>query len=336
MPVLGLGFIVLAVIAVVGVGSELVLRHLRGSGGSPSSVATAQASQRGARPVPAALAADTPARDTASSDSAPCRVLASGVALPEDVHESSGAAWSPRGGGLLWTHNDSGDPELVGVDQGGVERARVRLTGATVTDWEDIAAAPCPGGNCLYVADIGDNRAARPNVTVYRVAEPAVGATATAPADRLNATYPDGPQDAEAIFVLPDGTLHVVSKGETGPAALYRFPRPLRPGATVMLEKVAAISAAALERSSRITGASASPDGRWVAVRTLRSLSLYRTQNGGLRTLSNPVVMDLRGLKEAQGEGVAMGSDGAVFLTSEGGGKKTPATFSRLACTLPG
>jgi hypothetical protein len=331
MPVLGLGFIVLLVLAVVGVGSELLMRHTRGGGGSLAA-ATAQAAPPAAPTVTSEPAADTAQADTAE----PCRVVASAMPLPEHVHESSGAAWSPRGGGLLWTHNDSGDPELVGVDERGAERARVRLTGATVTDWEDIAAAPCAGGHCLYVADIGDNKAERRSITIYRVPEPAPGATATAPAEALNATYPDGPQDAEAIFVLPDGTLHVVSKGETGPAALYRYPLPLRPGATVMLEKVAGISTGALERSSRITGASASPDGRWVAVRTLKSLSLYRTQNGDLRALANPIVMSLSGLHEAQGEGVALGDSGSVFLTSEAGGKKNPATLSRLACTLPG
>ena len=54
-------------------------------------------------------------------------------------------------------------PLDVGVD------ALVRVAGARVQDWEDVAAGPCPGGNCLYVADIGDNRRVRDSVEVLRV-----------------------------------------------------------------------------------------------------------------------------------------------------------------------
>lgn len=332
MPILGLGLIVMLVIAVVGVGSELLLRNLKGGGRRAGASAKAEAARR---PAAKPLASAPAAKGDTTAAGQPCRVVSSAVALPDYVDESSGVAWSRAGGGLLWTHNDSGDPELVGVDERGAERARVRLTGATVTDWEDVAEAPCAGGSCLFVADIGDNEARRRSVTVYRVREPAAGATATAPAEALDATYPDGAQDAEAIFALPNGSLHVVTKGETGPAALYRFPMPLRPGATVMLERVAGISIAALERRDRITGASASPDGRWVAVRTLKTLSLYRTDGGTVRGFANPMVMDLSGLNEAQGEGVALADGGTVFLTSEAGGKKKPATLARLACTLP-
>lgn len=337
MPVLGLGFIVLLVIAVVGVGAELVLRHLRGDGGSlAASDATAQASTRAAPPVAGASPADTTPDTVAADTAAPCRVLASGIELPRDLHESSGAAWSRRTPGLLWTHDDSGQPVVFGVDSGGVERARVRVTGATNVNWEDIAQAACPAGSCLYVGDIGDNQARRPGITVYRVPEPDATAAATAPAEAFGATYPDGPQDAEAMFVL-GGAVYVATKGETGPAGLYRFPQPLRPGASVVLEKVASLSNAALKRHERITGGSASADGRWIALRTLRSLSFYRTEGGAVRTLASPRVMDLSPLNEAQGEGVGFGDGGAVFLTSEGGNsKKSHATMARLSCTLPG
>lgn len=324
-PLLRLGVLLLVILAAIGIGTELLMRQVRGSGrASREADVRAETVAR----QPAAVAAV--ARQAAQA----CSVAAADLRLPDDVRESSGVAYSRRTPGLLWTHNDSGQPEVVGVDEQGAERARVRVTGATVTDWEDVSAGPCPGGSCLYVADIGDNRAARTSITIYRVPEPATDATATAPAEVFHATYPDHAQDAEAIFVLADGGLYVASKGETGPAALYRFPQPLRPGATVTLEKVAAISPATLARPERITGASASPDGRWVALRTLGTLSLYRTQNGAVNALTDPLVMNLKDVREEQGEGVALGDSGAVFLTSEAG-KKKHATLSRLACTLP-
>ncbi|HET7231574.1 MAG TPA: hypothetical protein VFJ16_16310, partial [Longimicrobium sp.] len=290
----------LLILAVLGVGTELLMRQLdQPSRRQRDIAALAAAKPRGhhkrdsAGVAPAAALADT---------TAPCRVVTQGIELPRNLHESSGVAQSRRNPGLLWTHDDSGQPVVFGIDSAGVERARVRVTGATNLNWEDIALAPCPGGNCLYVGDIGDNQARRASITVYRVPEPAATDSSTPAAQAFGATYPDGPQDAEAMFVLPDGAVYVATKGETGPAGLYRFPQPLRPGATVVLEKVAGISSAALRRPERITGASASRDGRWIALRTIRSVSLYRAPGDAVNSLSNPVVMDLSALNEAQGE----------------------------------
>jgi hypothetical protein len=42
----------------------------------------------------------------------------------------------------------------------------------------------------------------------------------------------------------------------------------------------------------------------------------------------------LESLGEPQGEGLTFGSDNAVYLMSEGGGKKQPGVFSRLKCML--
>jgi hypothetical protein len=331
-PLLRMGVILLLILAAIGVGTEFLMRGIRGGGkGSEPRAAMRAEPSGGQRSAPARSVAAAPAQEAA-----PCSIATSRVPLPADVTEASGAAWSRRTRGVIWTHNDSGEPRLVAVDERGTERGRVRVTGATVTDWEDVASAPCAGGSCLYVADIGDNKAERRSITIYRVPEPEPTATATAPAQAFNATYPDGAQDAEAIFVLPSGELYVVTKGETGPASLYRFPQPLRPGATVALEKVAGISTGQLERRDRITGASASPDGRWIALRTLNALSLYRSAGGAVAGLSNPLRMDLRDAGEEQGEGVALAEGGTVYLVSEAGGKKKTPTLARLACTLPG
>jgi hypothetical protein len=296
----------------------------RGGEGGRADVGRAAAP---AAAVAAALPAAAP--DTAAGV---CRVEVQRVALPDAVHESSGVA---AAGGALWTHNDSGDPVLFALSPGGVARGQVRVTGARVTDWEDLAAGPCAAGRCLFVADIGDNQAARPGITVYRVPAPAPGDAATRPAEALNATYPGGPQDAEAIFVTPDGRVHVVTKGETGPVAVYRFPADARPGPPVRLERVRVLAGEQGKRRERITGAAASPDGRWVVLRTLRDLAFYRTPQLLDGAPGEPVTYDLTPLGEAQGEAVAWEDAGTLHLTSEGGSKKNPATLARLACTLP-
>ncbi len=255
--------------------------------------------------------------------------------LDDDIHESSGVAVSRAHAGTFWTHNDSGDPILFAVDAQGRTAGRVRLAGASVEDWEDIALAPCPaGGDCLYVADIGDNDAERASITVYRVPEPAPGASESAPATAVRLRYPDGAHDAEALFVL-NGAIHVVTKGESGPIILYRAPANAGTGAEATLERVRELSPGKVGRPERITGADASPDGRWVVMRTLHEAAFYpAAELAGTGALS-PRRVDLRGLDEKQGEGIGFAPDGSVFVTSEGGKKKQPATFARLACTLP-
>jgi hypothetical protein len=258
-----------------------------------------------------------------------------GAARPLDgeIHESSGVAVSRAHAGIFWTHNDSGDPVLFAVDGQGRTAGRVAVTGAAVEDWEDVALAPCPaGGDCLYVADIGDNDARRASITVYRIPEPAPGASASAPATAIRLRYPDGPHDAEALFVL-NGAIHVVTKGESGPIALYRAPAGA--GAEATLERVRELSGDKVERPERITGADARADGRWVVMRTLDEALFYPAGELAGSGAAQPRRVDLRGLGEEQGEGIGFGADGHVIVTSEGGKKDKPATFARLSCTLP-
>lgn len=267
-------------------------------------------------------------------DGEACRVTA-GPILLEGLRSASGVAASRRTDGLLWSHNDSGKPVIVALDASGSVIGRVQVAGAAVVDWEDIAMGPCPSGSCLYIADIGDNDGVRSSVTIYRVPEPDPHAATTAPAQVFHATYPDRPQDAEAFFVTASGQMFIVTKGESAPIALYRFPTRVRPGATVKLERVGEVqSEARVRKRERITGASVSPDDQWVALRTHNLVRFYRTAELTAGRWLEVDRADVRVLHEPQGEGVAIARDGTVYLVGEGGKHKQPGTFARLACTF--
>jgi hypothetical protein len=114
----------------------------------------------------------------------------------------------------------------------------------------------------LYLADIGDNDATRTRITVYRVPEPDIAAESVTVRDVFHATYPDGAHDAEALLITPQGALFVVTKGDTGPVALYRFPRDMRSGATVTLERVGQPRTPGKpDQHDRITDGAMSPNG---------------------------------------------------------------------------
>jgi hypothetical protein len=148
----------------------------------------------------------------------------------------------------------------------------------------------------------------------------------------FHASYPDGPHDAETLLVSSSGQLFIVTKGETGPIALYRFPRELVSGGTVPLERVGAIKSGEVNASARITDGAVSPDGAWTVLRTTSTLMFYRSDeflSGKWREVQR---VDLAALKEPQGEGVALGTGGTVFVVGEGGGKDQPGTLARFTC----
>jgi hypothetical protein len=252
--------------------------------------------------------------------------------------EASGVAVSRKSADVLWSHNDSGEPVLVAVGTDGETRGRVWIAGAAVEDWEDIDVGPCPGGSCVYIGDIGDNNGRRGSLTIYRVPEPDPVAERSPRAESMRLTYPDGPKDAEALVVLPNGSLYIVTKGERSAVTLYRA-GSFTNGTTVRLAPVATIvegnQRSGVARQDRITGASASRDGRWIVLRTLSAVMFYRTsdlESGNVREEFRYSLGTVGGL---QGEGVAFADGGTIWLSSEGGGAGRPGTIARISCTLP-
>lgn len=258
-------------------------------------------------------------------------------ALPNVVRESSGVDASRRRSGALWTHNDSGSrPELYAVDTAGHALGRVRVRGATSLDWEDVATAPCSpaGGSCLYIGDIGNNHRNRDTATVYRLPEPEPEDSVTALAEHLPVRYPDGSWDAEALFVLPGPQIYIVTKGVRHPVTVYRYPPPLRPGRRVTLQEVQRLTADAVALPDQVTAAVATPDGRWVAMRTYTTLRFYQVRGERLQAVGDSMGVDLSALAEPQGEGLGYAGNGVFYLTSEQG-LDTVAALSRIRCRLP-
>ena len=245
----------------------------------------------------AALVACAPGAE----DTAPCTIASNARELDADIWETSGLALSRRTPGVLWTHNDSGnEPFLYAFDSTGTIMGHVRVSGAALIDWEDMAAGPCNAGTCLFIADIGDNRGRRDSISIYVVPEPLPTDSTTGPATVYHARYPGRAQDAEAIFVLPSGDLYVVTKGRRDSIALYRYAKSdQQPGRAVTLERVRALWPRPSSSINRVTGASASPGGERVAIRTYGTLLIYETDSllgsGAPRLTSS-----LRGLGESR------------------------------------
>ena len=251
----------------------------------------------------------------------PCVVANGPVKLPE-IPEASGLAVSRRNPGVLWSHNDSGNATVLSaLDTGGTLVGRVRVPIRT-QDWEDISAARCPSGDCLYIADIGDNRAARSRVHIYRVSEPAPGDAQTAAPEVFDVTYADGPHNAEAMFVIgPD--LFIITRDRIG--GVYRS--TVSGSRELIFQRIGQLGLEA------VTDAEASRDEKSVVVRTSHEAVLYRTDDLILGRSVPYLRIPLDRLKEAQGEGVAL--DGSIlYLSSEGRLWSRAGRLVSLHCNL--
>jgi hypothetical protein len=207
--------------------------------------------------------------------------------------------------GTFWTHNDSGDaPRVFELDQHARLKREVAVTGAEAVDWEDIALRH----RTLYVGDIGDNLLQRPNVTVYRFAEPPPTVTSVA-AQRIDLRYSDGAHDAETLLVDPSsGALTVVTKEIGGNSGVY----VARNGT---LRKKATLN---LGAGQLVTAGDVSGDGRTIVLRTYDRAFVYTRKPGeslarAFKRAPCTARADL--LAEGQGEALALSENGRAFYT---------------------
>jgi len=268
---------------------------------------------------------DSPGPEDTAISSAGCP---SGVvgevagALDEaDLTEASGLVLSPGRPGLLWAHNDSGGAsELFGLDGQGRLVQRVAVTGATATDWEDLAAGLYEGQPTLFIGDVGDNGRSRQDIALWRVPEPAEGAT-TAAAVRHGLLLPDGARDIEALLLDPlSGDVLVVTKELASVAQVLRGAAPLGAEIPLVLESELSLTSFPGVTLGAVTAGDISPDGRCIYLRTYTQVLAWERVPGAsvAATLTlAPTVMP--SLTEPQGEALAADADG-YWTLSEGEG----------------
>ncbi len=266
-----------------------------------------------------------------------------GVLLDAEMSEISGLAASRRHPGVLWMHDDGGNPaRLFATDANGRRLATFTVEGVTKTDWEDMAAFELDGRQYLLVADTGDNGGLRRSLQLHVFEEPAELENARlAPAWSIAFRWPDGPLDCEAVAVDADaGQILLISKKRTPPEL---FSLPLRPQGSGLQVAVARGRLAGVPAPARdlpgdapkrrryehqVTAADLSPDGRRLAVMTYRDLLVYTRE--GVEDWSRavgrpPGIAPLPWLPQA--EALGWRADGETLLAT---GEFIPAPLFRL------
>lgn len=254
------------------------------------------------------------------------------------LDELSGCAASRLAPNVLWAHNDSGDSARVfAITTQGQPIATVNLAHVPAVDFEDIALGPGPqvGTPYVYVGDIGNNDRDRQWVQLYRFAEPRLAADASTPSQHTQTVevfslrYPDGPQDAEALMVAPNGDVYVVTKRLT-PNHIYRLKAPLVAGRTLTAEYQGDVA------MGWITAGDISPDGRAILLRNPLMANLWPWPEGqtlaqALSQAPSRVPANL----ELQGEAICWGWQGRGYFTLSEGQRPWVNFYSPIAETAP-
>ena len=146
------------------------------------------------------------------------------------LKEISGIEASNLHSGLFWGHNDSGDDARIYLfDITGKILSSYLLKNKTHRDWEDITAYEESNVSYLIIADIGDNKAKREYLTLYRIREPQdlAESSYTIPEEEIESmqiTYSEGPRDAETLFYdhLSENLILITKREEN--VLVYSFP----------------------------------------------------------------------------------------------------------------
>lgn len=252
----------------------------------------------------------------------PTNVRHPGAFRSPPLAESSGAIISRSHPGRFWSLNDSGNPAtLFLADTTATIHGFVRLAGVENTDWEAISAGPCGSAWCLYVGDIGDNRAIRRSVTIHRVVEPGMAelrAQSATPLDSLVVRYPDGPTDAESIVVTRAGDVAIITKGRTGRASAYWIAASEWSRGHATARSIGELPIrTSLLLGQLVTDAALTVDEQTFAVRTYQEVYFFRRTPASRWLPDQPNgVCSVAGF-DIVGEGLAWWNRETLLMTSE-------------------
>lgn len=149
-----------------------------------------------------------------TTHAATCHIEKIGTLNPTIINEASGLVVSKNYPDRLYHINDSGSENILYITNlSGQKTKKLLLENTPSVDTETMTAGPCPeAGQCLFIGDTGDNFKWRSTIQIFIFKEPTDSDSSIKNIKTLNVTYPDGPHDAEAMALSPNGDLYILTK----------------------------------------------------------------------------------------------------------------------------
>lgn len=239
------------------------------------------------------------------------------IELPAVVEETSGLA---RIGEDLLTHNDSGDQAaLYQISTSGDLVNTIGIQGAIHRDWEDMAQDE----KHYYIADTGNNKGKRKDLTVYILSHDFVLQDSIKIAYSKQTSFKKKKKtkyDAECLISYGDSLLIFSKNRKSRSTQLYAFPKKAGTYSLTSLKK--------FKVNTLITGGDYDADAKLLVLTGYlpdRSQYLIKAQPFALNALDEVILEKYElPLEKAQVEAVSIIDSSQVWISSEGEGLNIP------------
>ena len=229
------------------------------------------------------------------------------------LQEVSGMAQYSQDDNFFWTHNDSGDgARLYLVSKSGNLVCTFTLSNTRAIDWEDMSIQTIDNQKYIVIGDIGDNKAERESLTIYRFPEPVWDQRSTSitidSIQSMRFEYAEGPRDAETLMSIPNSNEIIVlsKRGETN--KIYKF--PFEDKASIVVSNLGEVPI------KMLTSGDISEDGS-ILIKNYNNIYLFPSQE------DQDIIKTLKGgwtsveyVPEPQGESITWDNDGKTFYTT--------------------
>lgn len=272
-----------------------------------------------------------------------------GKLATSSIDEQSGAAASATEPHLFHI-NDSGDFSKIYItDLSGKLISSVSYSDRIPFDVEDLGYGKCDASrskNCIFVGDIGDNLGIRPAVAFHLIAEQKPWPAKVSTMKSIFVRYPDGPHDAEAFAVHPNGDIILITKeyrkSQALKANIYRLEaKKVFAGGAQFFTKIGVIDLPKMTGSDKYkvsvpTSMSIAPDGKSFLLLTYSSVIEFAFDfsiGNFPSTLRSGNDFQIIGIKKLpQMEGITHSSDGKSFFYSSESSKKRGVPLMQVRC----